>query len=262
VSVETFNPGHMRHVRGAKIILLLLLLIPGSSLLAQHSGHQFMWARRNNPEYDRRKITYGFSIGLHTSAYQIKYSDKYVSPQLDTLVSVDPPFIPGFSLGFLVNFRLHDMLDVRIMPKAGFYTHELNYRYLTSKDLDPRTEGVQKFKTQIFETTMVEVPFLIKYKSMRRGNVRMYMVGGITPAIEASGKRDIQSSTSNFSINKGNLSIDAGMGFDFYFPLFKLSQEIRFSRGIVNILGDEASSFKEPILRMNTNTISVYFIFQ
>jgi len=26
------------------------------------------------------------------------------------------------------------------------------------------------------------------------------------------------------------------MGFDFYFPLFKFSQEIRFSRGLVNML--------------------------
>lgn len=252
----------MRHVHRSKIILGFLLLLSGGSLLAQHSGHHFMWARRNNPEYDRRKITYGFSIGIHTSAYQIKYSEKFITDQLDTLTSIDPPFIPGFSLGFLVNYRLHDMLDIRIMPKAGFYTNQLTYRYLTSRDLDNRTEGIQKFKTQTFETTMVEIPFLIKYKSMRRGNTRLYMVGGFTPALEASGKKDVQSSTSNFSITKGNLSIDAGLGFDFYFPLFKFSQEIRFSRGMVNILGKDASSFKEPLRYMNTNTISVYFIFQ
>lgn len=239
-----------------------MLLLSGGSLLAQHSGHHFMWARRNNPEYDRRKITYGFSIGIHTSAYQIRYSEKFISDQLDTLTSIDPPFVPGFSLGFLVNYRLHDMLDLRIMPKAGFYTNQLTYRYLTSRDLDNRTEGIQKFKTQTFETTMVEIPFLIKYKSMRRGNTRLYMVGGFTPALEASGKKDVQSATSNFSITKGNLSIDAGLGFDFYFPLFKFSQEIRFSRGMVNILGKDASSFKEPLQYMNTNTISVYFIFQ
>lgn len=260
--MEATNIRNMRNVHRIKIIIGWFLMLSAETVLAQHSGHHFMWARRNNPEYDRRKITYGFSIGIHTSAYQIKYSEKFVSDQLDTLTSIDPPFIPGFSLGFLVNYRLHDMLDIRIMPKAGFYTHELTYRYLTSRDLDNRTDGIQKFKTQIFETTMVELPVLIKYKSMRRGNVRMYMVGGFTPALEASGKRDVQSASSNFTITKGNLSIDAGIGFDLYFPLFKLSPEIRFSRGIVDILGKDASSFKEPLLRMNTNTISVYFIFQ
>ena len=252
----------MRNVYRTKIVIGIFLLLSAGSVLAQHSGHHFMWAKRNNPEYDRRKITYGFSIGIHTSAYQVKYSEKFIADQLDTLTSIDPPFVPGFSLGFLVNYRLHDMLDIRIMPKAGFYTHELTYRYLTSRDLDLRQEGIQKFKTQIFETTMVEIPVLIKYKSMRRGNVRMYMVGGVTPALEASGKKDVQSSSSNFTITKGNLSLDAGMGFDLYFPLFKLSPEIRFSKGIVNILGKESSSFKEPLISMNTNTISVYFIFQ
>lgn len=251
----------MRPVHCRKIILAACIMLT-AELFAQHSGHHFMWARRNNPEYDRRKVTYGFSIGIHTSAYQIKYSEKFVSPQLDTLLAIDPPFVPGFSLGFLVNFRLHDMLDIRLMPKAGFYTHELNYRYLTTKDLNPLEDGVQKFKTQIFETTMVELPILLKYKSMRRGNVRMYMVGGVTPSIEASGKNKVQSETSSFSINKGNLTLDAGMGFDFYFPLFKLSQEIRFSRGLVNLISNEASDFREPLRRINTNTISVYFIFQ
>lgn len=252
----------MRPVYWRKIIFLFILVTSGFEAAAQHSGHHYMWARRNNPEYDRRKISYGFSIGIHTSAFQIKYSDKFLSPALDTLLSIDPPSIPGFSLGFLVNLRLHDMLDLRIMPKAGFYIHELNYRYLTTKDLDPRKEGIQKTKTQLFETTMVEIPMLIKYKSMRRGNVRMYMIGGFTPALEASGKRDVQSETSNFSITKGNVSIDAGMGFDFYFPLFKFSQEIRFSKGLIDILGNENSSFKEPLARMNTNAVSVYFIFQ
>ena len=90
----------------------------------------------------------------------------------------------------------------------------------------------------------------------------MYMIGGFTPSIEASGKNDIQSSTANLGIKSRNLSIDAGIGFDFYFPLFKLSQEIRFSRGLVNMLGDDQSAYSAPIKYLNTNTISVYFIFQ
>ena len=90
----------------------------------------------------------------------------------------------------------------------------------------------------------------------------MYMVGGLTPGIEASGKKAIQSSSDNLAINKLNLSLEGGMGFDFYFPLFKFSQEIRFSRGLVNMLAADPSVYRVPIKRLNTNTISVYFIFQ
>lgn len=97
---------------------------------------------------------------------------------------------------------------------------------------------------------------------MRRGNVRMYMVGGFTPAFEASGKNDIGNSSGAIPVLKRNLSVDAGIGFDFYFPLFKFSPELRFSRGLVDILGDEASVYKDPLSRLNTNTIGVYLIFQ
>lgn len=229
-----------------QIVLIFLLLFS----IGVH-GQSFKWARQHNPNYDERKISYGFMIGLHTSAYQVKYSDKFVTQAFDTVHSVLTPFAPGFSLGFLINLRLNSDLDLRVMPKAGFYDHQLEYNY---------TDETRQ--TQLTETTMVEFPILLKYKSMRRGNVRMYMIGGITPSIEASGKNDIQSSTEVLDIKQTNLTLDAGIGFDFYFPLFKFSQEIRFSRGIANMLGPDPSSFKEPLTRVNTNTISVYFIFQ
>jgi hypothetical protein len=234
-------------VHRSKITAVTVLLLAGVGAQAQ----KYKWASQNNPNYDERLISYGFMIGLHTSAYQIKYSDRFVTQDLDTVHSVMAPFAPGFSLGFLVNLRLHEMLDLRLMPKAGFYDHNLEYTY---------TKGpIQK---QLIETTLMEFPLLLKYKSMRRGNVRMYMIGGATPAFELSGKNDIESSTANLSVRKNNLSLDAGLGFDFYFPLFKFSQEIRFSRGITNMLGTDSSPFREPLSRLNTNTIAVYFIFQ
>ncbi len=225
---------------------LLLAMLP-------QLGHAqlFRWTRQHNPDYDKKLITYGFSIGIHTSSYQVKYSDKFVSKPYDTVHSVVPVFLPGFSLGFLVNYRLTEFLDLRLMPKAGFYSHKLYYNYTNAPT-----------QSQLVETTLVEFPLLLKYKSVRRGNVRMYMIGGITPAFEASGKNDIANSSAGLSIQKRNLSLDAGMGFDFYFPLFKLSQEIRFSRGMVNMLGSQHTIYQDPISRLNTNTISVYFIFQ
>lgn len=225
----------------------------GLFLLISFGSHaqKYKWARENNPRYDQRKISYGFMIGLHTSGYQVNYANQFVTQSFDTVHSVMAPFSPGFSLGFLVNLRLYDELDLRMMPKAGFYDHKLIYQY---------TNG--EYQEQLIETTLMEFPLLLKYKSTRRGNVRMYMIGGVTPAFELSGKNDVVSNTTNLSVNKSNLSLDAGVGFDFYFPLFKFSQEIRFSRGITNMLGPDPSVFKDPLSRLNTNTISVYFIFQ
>jgi hypothetical protein len=213
-------------------------------------GQLFKWAYQNNPNYDNRLISYGFMIGLHTSAYQVQYADQFVTAKFDTVHSVMAEFSPGFSLGFLVNYRAHEFLDLRIMPKAGFYTHKLRYTY---------TDATTAL--QFVESTLVELPFLVKYKSMRRGNVRMYMIGGVTPGIELSGKNELRTSSS-IDIRRSNVQLEGGIGFDFYFPLFKFSQEIRFARGIMNVLGDDPSVYRDPLKRLNTNTIAVYFVFQ
>ncbi|QLH32502.1 MAG: PorT family protein [Cyclobacteriaceae bacterium] len=234
-------------VFGYQVVLVVALM--ALPLLTQ--AQVFKWARQNNPNYDERLISYGFMIGLHTSAYQVKYAPKFITQQFDTVHSVMAQFSPGFSLGFLVNYRVNEFVDLRIMPKAGFYTHRLQYNYTDETS-----------QQQFVETTHVELPLLLKYKSMRRGNVRMYMIGGITPGFELSGKNDIQASSALLDIRKSNLQLETGLGFDFYFPLFKFSQEIRFARGIVNMLGNRSSVYSDPIQRLNTNTISVYFIFQ
>ncbi len=235
------------HLHRAKVVIVWLLLLSGVC-----QAQSFLWARKNNPNYDeKRKITYGFLIGLHTTTYQVNYSDQFVTPAFDTLFAVTPEWKPGFSLGFIVNYRAHEFLDFRITPKVAFYEHSLVYRF---------TDGTSE--KELVETTMVEFPVLVKYKSMRRGNVRMYMIGGIKPGIEASGKKEIENVSDQLEITPFNLSLEAGLGFDLYFPLFKFSPEIRFSRGIINHLDNTTNKFGAPLSRINTNTITVYLLFQ
>jgi hypothetical protein len=214
-------------------------------------AQSYSWARRNNPNYDQRKLTYGFLIGLHTTTYQIEYSDLFVTPDFDTIQAVIPEWKPGFSLGFIVNLRLHEFVDLRLTPKVAFYEHTLKYYFTDNTSVE-----------ELVETTMVEFPLLLKYKSMRRGNVRMYMIGGIKPGIEASGKKEIENITTSLEVKNFSFSIDAGLGFDLYFPLFKFSPEIRFSRGISDVLDNTSNKFGQPLRRINTNTITVYLLFQ
>src|SRR5690606_28203966 len=225
-------------------LLLLVAAIPAAG--------QKRWIEKNNPNYDERKLTYGFLIGLHTSTYQLKYADAFVdSPIYDNMHSITPRWKAGFSLGFIVNYRLNDQLDFRITPKVGFYEHEVKYLFT-----DNTPEEVR-----LVETTMVEFPLLLKYKSERRGNVRMYMIGGVKPAIQASGQKELEKSET-LEVTTSNLHLEAGFGFDVYYPLFKFSPEIRFSRGIANILENRTNKFGHPLSRVNTNTITIYFLFQ
>ena len=247
--METSYIWNKLHLYGPKIVLLMLLVIGvGHEAFSQKKR----WVNQNNPNYDERKLSYGFLIGLHSTAYQIKYADRFVTQNFDTVYSIEPGWSPGFSLGFIVNYRITDLLDFRITPKVAFYEHTLRYRYT---DETPTEE-------KLVETTMVELPLLLKYKSERRGNIRMYMIGGVKPGLEASGKKDMENASSTLGITGTNLSLEAGFGFDLYYPLFKFSPEIRFSRGIVNILENTTNQYGLPLQRVNTNTITLYLLFQ
>jgi hypothetical protein len=245
--MQTAHFWNKYNIHRAKIVFVLAFMV-----LSWGNAHAQRYVRKNNPNYDQRKLTYGFLIGLHSAAYQIKYSDKFMSNEFDTLYAVDSDWNGGFSLGFIVNYKLTDFLDFRITPKVGFYEHKLRYTYT---DDTPTKE-------ELVETTMVEFPILLKYKSERRGNVRMYMIGGVKPAIEASGKKDLENVTSSLEIKGANLNLDIGFGFDLYYPLFKFSPEIRFSRGIMDILDNTTNPFGEPLSRINTNTVTLYLLFQ
>ncbi len=231
-----------------KVIALLIgLLMLSSGVEAQKTRFN----RTNNPNYDNRKISYGFLIGIHTSAYQIQYADRFVTQDFDTVHSLIPAWTPGFSLGFIVNYRVTEFLDLRITPKVAFYEHSITYRFTDERENEQRVE-----------TTMVEFPILLKYKSVRRDNIRMYMVGGFKPGIEASGKKQIENSTSTLEVKQFNINLEAGFGFDLYYPLFKFSPELRFSRGLVDVLDNRNNVYGQPLQRINTNTITLYLLFQ
>jgi hypothetical protein len=233
------------YIHRLKIILTLCLI--ANVLLCE--AQRTRWVQRNNPNYDDKKLTYGFLMALHTSNYQVDYADQFITQQLDTVHSVNPIWSSGFSLGFIVNYRLSEFLDLRLTPQVAFYEQSVRYQYTD-----------ETFTDATVESTMVEVPILLKYKSERRGNIRMYMIGGVKPAFEASGRKE--QTKEELELKGTNISIEAGFGFDLYYPLFKFSPEIRFSRGLIDILGNTTNEFGQPLTRVNTNTVTVYFLFQ
>ncbi|MEQ9442490.1 MAG: porin family protein [Cyclobacteriaceae bacterium] len=214
-----------------------------------------MYAKSDNlPNYDNRWLHYGFAIGMHSSNFRIQYSDSFTAPSMDSLQSVMPANSFGFSLGLIANFRLADYLDLRVTPEVVFYENRLDYRYIQG--------GQLVTDQQIVESTFIEVPILFKYKSVRRGNHRMYLIGGVEAAIEATGKDSGGNESDRLLIESNNLSLQAGFGLDVYFPLFKFAPELRYSRGLLNILSDNENRYSQPLTQVAVNTITLYLLFE
>ena len=244
--MQTINPGNQLYLRGRKIILSVLLIC----------GLGFSSFAQNNPSdnlinYEDQWIHYGFLIGIHSSKYVIKHSDFFTSPAMDTVHSIVPGNLAGFKLGFVINMKVSQYLDFRILPTVGFYENDLSYRF---------TNGITQLELK--DATMVELPLLLKYKSARRGNLAMYTVFGVNPSFEAAGKGDEQDITERLELRNWNVAIDVGVGLDMYFAFFKFSPEIRYSYGLRNMLTDDPNDFSVGLSRLATQNLGIFMTFE
>lgn len=250
--MDTINLRHQFYLhRKQKIIVLLLVGFLWS--LNAHAQNAEKYNKENLPNYDKELIHYGFFLGVHWSEMKLRYSDQYQN--YDSLHSIIPEVSPGFSLGFIVNLRLAQYLDLRALPRVGLYQYTLDYN------------TIQQGKAVVVkgqkETFYAGVPIMFKYKSQRRKNFRMYMVGGLTPSYEVSGRKNAdQPDEERLLIQPFDLSMEIGFGVDIYYPLFKFSPEIRFSRGVFNALSPKENPYSRPIDKLLTNSVSIYFQFQ
>jgi hypothetical protein len=114
---------------------------------------------------------------------------------------------------------------------------------------------------QMVEATFVELPMLVKFKSQRRENFRMYVLGGIKPSISTSNKNKDQRAD-KLRFNSKDFAIDYGFGCDIYFPLFKFSPEIRFSNGLANMKANDTNKYANSIQNLRSNTITFMLNFE
>lgn len=233
------------HIYWYKIarVLAIAILIP----LTSQAQEAFQF---NLPFSDSKWLHYGFSIGLHTSSFQLKYSDKFVTPEMDSVHSIMPANAFGFSLGFITDFRLEDQFNIRVLPKVSFYEFPVDFNF---------TDG--NIDKQLIEATFVEIPILLKYKSERHKNFRVYFVGGVAPGFEVSGKKRKEQSSNRLLTKEFNINMELGFGIDMYYPLFKFSPEIRFSKGLLNLLKEDELGYSDGIESLKMNVVTLYLQF-
>lgn len=243
--MQNTNARYQFDLRWHQVAVFLLLLAFAMPARAQNTLSE------NLGDYDAQWIHYGFLIGVHSSKYRTQYADAFATAAQDSIHSVVPASMPGWKVGFVVDMYLTPYLSFRVLPTVGFYEQSLKYRY---------TDGTST--TLLKDATMVELPLLLKYKSARRGNVAMYAVGGITPALEASGKSDEIDNTESIELRNVDCAITAGIGFDLYFPLFKFSPEVRYSWGMRNMLVPDGNQYSASLKKLTYQNITFYITFE
>ena len=222
---------------------------------------------------DNRTISYGFFLAAHNSTYQLKYTDAFYLESdgpSSRVRSIQPKYTPGFSLGFIGMLRFHDQVHLLFTPKVGFYEYKTEVTYFsptidpsiiqTPSDVEVPTDGgVVEYSS---EATMVELPLLFKYRSVRFNNTRMYFLGG--GSYQFRTKSQDEANVDDIVMTGQDFSVEAGMAFEIYFKYFKFAPEIRFSHGLMNAYQAENTlpELQGAIESIKRKSITVYLNFQ
>lgn len=233
--------------RAKSFVAIFLLLVVGIS--GAHAQEAEKRKVINLPNFDEKRMHFGFYLALNYATYRVKRSD-FMAAHPDSIRSVSPKGSAGFTLGFIFNLKLADYVDLRLVPGVGFYERTMSYEFANSKPID-----------QIMESTMAEFPLLLKLKSERRGNTRMYFLVGGKYSM-ASGLRRKDKKPDELRAINSDFSVEYGFGFDIYYEYFKLSPEIRFSHGLVQATVNDPNKYANALKRVSTHTVTVSFHFQ
>jgi hypothetical protein len=201
--------------------LFIALLFVGFTASAQKEKVLFQ------EEHDSKPYYFGISLGFNRASF---YTDLHPSfLQQDSIMVAEPLKNPGFALGLLATMKLSNRFELRFNPQLIFTERNLSYK-LKYKDID---EGYQV--TKKIESVITTFPLHFKFNSDRIGNFRVYLLAGGKLDVDLASNAQARKADDMVRIKRGDYGVEAGMGFNFYFPSFILSPEIKFSNGLNNL---------------------------
>ena len=178
-----------------KIFLFFVVLILHSNFIFSQS------TRINLGGYDDVKTHFGFLLGLHSSYYRFNYSADYTSPDFSDLHSIHSTSLPGFKLGFISDFSLYYPFDLRTLLQVSFSEFRMDYYYLDGSVF-----------SDIRPSTFLESPILLKYKSKRRKNHRMFIIAGLKPSLEIGAKNKDEAGKDILDLRSFDVSFELSFG--------------------------------------------------
>lgn len=206
------------------------------------------------PNYDNKKVHFGYFLGLANTHYNVKFNNSYLADVNNSKVyAISSPTSTGIKAGGLVNVYINDYLDFRFSPlSVAIYSRKL----LENDSIAHNQEDKAWF----------EIPVQLKYKSERRHNSRMFVFAGLKYGFETNvvNKRNSNTLVNNFTTKTSDFSVEYGMGLELFREYFKVTPELHFSHGMKNMInpGGNRSSFLSYVDKLKTHSVTLYIVFQ
>ena len=227
-------------------ILILILSLSGN---AQTKGIFSKDPIINLENFDKQRLYWGYFLGLNT--YDFKFD--YIKPPT-TDISVASNF--GFNVGVVGDLRLQEYINLRFEPGLYYAQRNLTYAGFT-RQIDSYRE---------VRSTYLDFPLLLKFSSKRVGNVRPYLVGGVSATLNlASNSKSLDDNyQQRFRVKPWTQNYQLGFGIDLYLEYFKFSPSIRGVFGLNDELirdNNPDSPWTGNIQSMKSRAVFINFTF-
>lgn len=210
----------------------------------------------NLPNFDNKQIHFGFTLGFNTMDYIIEKD----LTGMDSLISLQNSRQSGFNIGIVADLHIHKFLSLRFLPTLAFGQRDLEYTFVTN------TQPSTALEIKQVESTYIEFPLALKYRSARYGNFAAYALGGSKFVIDLASQEDVDNDVSPqeqvIKSKKNFLMYEVGFGADFFMEYFKFSTEIKFSAGFNDILIQDNTIWSSPINKLTPQMITISFHFE
>ncbi|HRS53417.1 MAG TPA: porin family protein [Bacteroidales bacterium] len=229
---------------------LLVFFMCNNILLAQKPRLE------NLPKFDVSPYHFGFTLGFNQMNFSVKNQ-----PDLrvfDSLYVIEPIPQLGFNIGIVSDLRLHDNLNLRFLPTLAFGDRKLNYSIVIK-------DSILEKITKTVESTYIDLPLYLKFKTNRLVNTRVYVLSGFKYSIDMASQSNKKEKTTNevlLKLKRNDVAFELGTGFDFYLEYFKFGIEMKMSYGLRDLLKRENDIYTNSIKKLSSKIFWFSFTFE
>lgn len=227
------------------VFIFLLLCLHGYS---QSKGMFSKDPIINLENFQKQRLYFGYYLGFNSFDFKIDY--KTVAPDIQVKKTT------GFNVGVVADLKLQEYINLRFEPGLYYSKRTLNYPNFT-REIDAVRE---------VNSTYIHFPLLLKFSSLRTGNIRPYIVGGLSTTLNLSGnsKSIDDNEQQKFRVKPWTNSYELGFGIDFFSEYFIFSPSIRGSFGLKDELirdNNPNSPWTSNIESLKSRAILINFTF-
>ncbi|MCO6460788.1 MAG: outer membrane beta-barrel protein [Saprospiraceae bacterium] len=179
----------------------------------------------NYRDFAAKPFFFGLTLGYNQTNYKVFKSGYFLVS--DSIVGVNSINGQGFIVSVISNLKIGESVDFRLMPTFSFTERKINFNLINS------TKSILERRA---ESVFVELPFQVRYKTNPYKDIRAFVLGGVKYSFDVSNKNRTQEAQNILKIAPTDFAIEIGGGFQFFFPFFILSPELKYSHGLNNIL--------------------------